>query len=442
MSANTETKNTSPETTSKLQRTVTLKLSGDRINSEVEKRLKKIAKTARMPGFRPGKVPMKMLVQSYGPEVHSDVLNDELGKTFQEEVQKGQHRVAGTPKIEKAQNASDQDALEFDATFEVFPEITLGDFSTLEIEQTVTEVSDTEVSNTIDILRKQRVEYVEVSRAAQNDDKVTLDFTGKIDGVAFQGGTAQDFTFMLGKGQMLPEFEAAAQGLKAGESKTFDLKFPDDYHGKDVAGKTSQFEITLKKVEGAELPEVNEEFVKSMGIAEGSIDKLREDVKTNLSREVNNRAKVQTKNSVMNALLKVAEFDVPKSLLEQESTELVQRARANLKERGIKNVEQVPLQTEVFDAQAERRVRLGLIVSELVKKQGLEAKPEQVRDYIEEQAQSYESPAEVLQWYFQDRNRLAEVEAIVVEDNVVQWVLKHAKVTEKKLPFDELMGKK
>lgn len=426
---------------SSLERKVTLKLSVDNVNSEVEKRLKRIAKTAKMPGFRPGKVPMKMVVQNYGAQVHSEVLNDELGRTFAEVMQKEAHRVAGSPRIEKAKDAA-EDALEFDAIFEVFPEVKFGDFSALEVEKSLTEITDAEVDQTLDILRKQRSTFVDADRGSEDGDQVTLDFVGKIDGVAFDGGTATDFSFVVGKGQMLPEFETAAKGLKVGESKTFDLSFPADYHGKDVAGKTAQFEITIKKVQAPQLPELTDAFAAEMGVLEGGVAKLKEDVRTNLNREVTNRLKAQTKESVMNALIKVAEFDVPKALIKAETSDLVQRARQDLRARGMQNVEEIQLPEDMFTQQAERRVRLGLIVSNLVKEHDLAAKPEQVRAYIEEQAQSYENPDEVMQWYFQDRSRLADVEAVVLEDNVVEWTLANTKVTEKKVVFDELMGNK
>ncbi len=436
----TETANTA----SSLEKTISLKLSVEKINAEVQKRLQKVARTARMPGFRPGKVPMKMVVQNYGPQVHSEVLNDELGRVFGEEVQKQELRVAGTPKIEaaNAEEGSNDDSFEFSATFEVFPEVKFGDFATLEVEKTVVDVSDAEVDKTIEILRKQRASFAEVDRGSEQEDKVTLDFVGKIDGVPFDGGTAEDFSFVIGKGQMLPEFETAAKGLKKGDEKTFDLAFPEDYHGKDVAGKTAQFSITIKKVEGPELPELNEEFAKAMGIEDGSLDKLRDDVRLNLTREVSNRTKAQTKEAVMNALLKVTEFEVPKALVQTETTELASRARQDLKARGMQNVEEIQLPEDIFAAQAERRVRLGLIVSDLVKLHSLQAKPEQVRAFIEDQAQSYENPAEVMQWYFQDRARLADVEAVILEDNVVEFTLGKSKVVEKKMSFDELMGNK
>ena len=434
------TENTNP--VNALEKTISLKLSVQKINSEVDKRLKKVARTAKMPGFRPGKVPMKMVLQSYGPQIHSDVLNDELGRSFSEEIKKNDLRIVGSPRIEATQDDVSKEELVFNATFEVFPEVVFGDFKTLEIEKTVVDISDAEVDKTLEILRKQRATFAEVDRGSQEEDKVTLDFVGKIDDVAFDGGTATDFSFVIGKGQMLPEFETAAKGLKTGEKKTFDLTFPQDYHGKDVAGKTAQFEITIQKVEAPQLPELDEAFALSMGIAEGSIDQLREGVRSNLTREVTTRAKSQTKESVMNNLLKVADFEVPKSLIDSETTELAAKARQDLKERGMKNVEEIPLPNDLFQSQAERRVRLGLIVSDLVKAQNLQAKPEQVRAYIEEQAQSYENPNEVMQWYFQDRARLADVEAVILEDNVVEWSLSQAKVIEKKISFDELMGNK
>ncbi len=430
---------TTVETLGPLERKLSLNLSVERINAEVEQRLKKVARTARLPGFRPGKVPMKFVIQNYGAQVHSEVLNDELGKTFNEAVQANELRVAGTPKIEPKADQP-EGSLSFDATFEVFPEVTFGDFASLEIEKSEAAVGDAEIDRTVDILRKQRASYEETDRAAQDEDRLTVDFVGKIDGVPFDGGTASDFTFFVGKKQMLPAFEQAALGMKAGETKTFDLAFPEDYHGKDVAGKTAQFDITIKKVEGPKLPEVDAEFAKNLGVADGDVSKLREDVKLNLSREVSGRVKARTKEAVMNGLLKVAEFEVPKSLVQAETTELVERAREDFKARGMADAANMTLPEDLFTAQAERRVRLGLIVSDLVKLNKLQAKPEQVRAHIEEVAQSYENPVEVMQWYFADRSRLADVEAVVLEDNVVDWVLSQSKVSTKTLSFDELMG--
>jgi trigger factor len=338
----------------------------------------------------------------------------------------------------------------FDAIFEVYPEVKVGDLANAEIERTVAEVTPAEIDKTIDILRKQRVHYHVkgeqgehgdggADQTAQNGDRVTIDFVGKIDGEEFPGGKAEDYAFVLGEGRMLPEFEAATIGLKVGESKTFDLQFPEDYHGKDVAGKTAQFSITLKKLEWAHMPEVDAEFAKSLGIPDGDLEKMREDIKSNLEREVQNRAKAKTKDSVMDALIKQVELDVPKSLIDQEIDRLMEMTRQDMQQRGM-NVKDMPFPRELFAAQAERRVRLGLILADLVKEQNLQATPEQVKAQVEEFAKSYEDPQEVMKYYFGDRRRLSEVEALVLEENVVNYVLGKAKVTDKPVSFDELMA--
>ncbi|MCE2680783.1 MAG: trigger factor [Burkholderiales bacterium] len=433
---------TTVETLSSLERKLSLNLSVERINAEVEQRLKKVARTTRMPGFRPGKVPMKFVVQNYGSQVHSEVLNDELNRTFQEAVKEADLRVAGSPRIEPGEDQAEGQMV-FSAVFEVFPEVKLGDFSALEVEKVECPIGEAEIDRTIDILRKQRQNFVEAGdRAAQEEDRLTVDFAGRIEGVAFEGGTATDFVFTLGGKQMLPAFEEAARGLKLGETKTFDLPFPEDYHGKEVAGKTAQFDITIKKLEAPELPELTDEFAKELGVSEGTVTALRDDVRLNLTREVKNRILARNKEAVMNALVKVAEFDVPKSLIDAETQELVARTREDFKGRGMPNAESMDLPADLFKDQAERRVRLGLIVSDLVKAQNLQAKPEQIRAYIEEVSQGYENPMEIMQYYFADRSRIAEVEAIVLEENVVDWALSQVKVNVTNLSFEELMGNK
>ena len=268
---------------------------------------------------------------------------------------------------------------------------------------------------------------------------MTLDFVGKIDGVEFAGGKADNFPFVLGEGQMLKEFEDATRGLKAGESKTFPLSFPADYHGKDVAGKTAEFTITVKNVEWAHLPEIDANFAKSLGVADGDLQKMREDIRANLEREVGNRVKARTKASVMDALIKVAELDVPKALLEQDAERLAEMTRQDMRRRGI-DVKDMPFPADLFTAQADRRVRLGLILSEMVKANDLKATADQIKAYVDDFAKAYEDPQQVVKYYFSDRNRLAEVEALVLEENVVNFVLSKAKVSEKPVSFDELMG--
>ena len=439
---------TAVETRGKLERRLTITFPVADVRTEVEKRLKKQAKTAKAPGFRPGKVPLKMVAAQYGYQIESDVLNDKVGRAFNEAANENQLRVAGCPKIEPKEEAP-EGMLAFDATFEVYPEVVLGDLAATEIETVAAEVSDAEIDKTIDILRKQRVHYHTKGEegehgtggeaVAANGDRVTVDFVGKIDGEEFAGGKAENYAFVLGEGRMLPEFEAATVGLKVGESKTFPLPFPEDYHGKDVAGKTAEFTITLNKLEWAHMPEVDAEFAKSLGIEDGSIEKMREDIKTNLEREVNARIKARNKEAVMDALVKSTELEVPKAMIQQDSERLAEMTRQDMAQRGM-DVKAMPFPPEMFADKAERRVRLGLILSQLVQDNNLQATQEQVKAQIEDFSQSYEDPKEVLKYYYSDRRRLAEVEALVLEENVVNYVLGKAKVSSKTIAFDELMG--
>ncbi|MBW8900446.1 MAG: trigger factor [Massilia sp.] len=439
---------TAVENLGKLERRLTISFPLSDVRTEVEKRLKRQAKTARAPGFRPGKVPLKMVAAQYGYQIESDVLNDRVGQAFNDAANEAQLRVAGIPKIEPKQDAP-EGMLAFDATFEVYPEVTLPSLEGIEIETVKTEVTDAEIDKTIDILRKQRVHFHTKGEAgehgdggepvAANGDRVTVDFVGVIDNVEFPGGKAEDYAFVLGEGRMLPEFEAATVGLKVGESKTFPLAFPEDYHGKDVAGKTAEFTITLKKLEWAHMPEVDAEFAQSLGIEDGSIEKMREDIKVNLEREVNARIKARNKEAVMDALVKHTEMDVPKVMIEQDSERLAEQTRQDMAQRGM-DVKSLPFPADLFATKAERRVRLGLILSQLVQENSLQATQEQVKAQIEDFSQSYEDPKEVLKYYYSDRRRLGEVEALVLEENVVNYVLGKAKVTAKDIAFDELMG--
>lgn len=429
------------ETLDKLERKITLTLSADVIKNEVESRLKRLARTVKADGFRPGKVPMSIVAQRYGFSVQYEVMNDKVGEAFAKAANEAQLKVAGAPRITEKEGAPEGE-LAFDATFEVYPDVKIGDLAGTEVERVSTEVTEDAIDKTVDILRKQRRTFHQrpAAEAAADGDRVTIDFEGKIDGVPFEGGKAEGFQFLLGEGRMLEAFEKAVRGMKAGESKTFPLKFPDDYHGKDVAGKEADFLVTLKKVEAQQLPEVNDDFAKSLGIADGSVDALRADIRKNLEREVKFRVLARNKGAVMDALLKVAELDVPKSLVQGEVERMTEAARADLKARGVKDADKAPIPAEMFQPQAERRVRLGLVVAELVKTNDLKAQPDQIKAHIEEMAQSYEKPEEVVRWYYSDMQRLAEVEAVVLENNVTDFVLARAKVVDKALPFDELMG--
>ena len=428
------------ETLEKLQRRITLTLPVTSISGEVETRLKKLARTVRADGFRPGKVPMSVVAQRYGYSVQYEVMNDKVGEAFNSAANEAKLRVAGMPKITQKDEAA-EGVMAFDATFEVYPEVKISDLSAVSVERVSTEVTEAAIDKTVDILRKQRRTFQQrpSSEGAAETDRVTIDFEGKIDGEPFAGGKADAFQFIVGEGQMLPQFDQGVRGMKAGDSKTFPVAFPADYQGKDVAGKEADFLVTMKKIEAQHLPEVNEAFVKTLGIKDATIEALRADVKKNLEREVKFRVLSRNKGAVMDALVGAAELDVPSALVEGETERMIESARADLKQRGVKDAEKAPIPPELFKDQAERRVRLGLVVAELVRTNNLQAKPEQLQAHIEEMSQSYEKPAEVMRWYLSDRQRMAEVEAIVIESNVTQHVLGKAKVTDKVLPFDELM---
>jgi len=427
---------TSPAKT--LQRTISMSVLAADVEKDVATRLVRMARTIKMPGFRPGKVPMKLVEQQFAQQARSEAFTEAVQQAFGTAVRTQNLRVAGNPKIEPAETA-EPGHVGFNATFEVYPDIELAVLSDRSLERSTLTVTDVEVDKTIEVLRKQRVTYAPIARAAAKEDRLVIDFRGTREGEVFEGGVAEDFPLVLGAGGLLPEFEANLEGMSAGESKVFSLTFPDEYQAKDLAGKAVQFEVTVKSVELPQLPSIDAEFAKSLGVPSGDVELLKADVRTNLEREVKKRVHARVKNEVMNLLLESHVFDVPSSLTEQESQRLAEEALANLASRGM-NVKDIPVEPTWFLEQAERRVRLGLLVAEAVKKHELYAKPEQVRAVVEEQAQSYEDPADVIRWYYSDTQRLAQVEALVVEDNVVDWVLSVAKVTDKPVEFDELMA--
>ena len=429
------------ETLEKLERKISLSLPVTVIQSEVDARLKKMARTVKMDGFRPGKVPMNIVAQRYGYSVQYEVMNDKVGEAFSVAANEAKLRVAGQPRISEKEGAPEGE-LAFDAVFEVYPEVKMPDLAALELSRHTSAVSEEAIQRTIEILRKQRSTYTQrpASAGTEDGDRVTIDFEGKIDGETFPGGKAEAFQFLVGEGQMLKEFEDAVRGMKSGESKTFPLSFPADYQGQDVAGKTADFMVTVKKIEAAHLPEVNEALAKSLGIADASVEGLRADIRKNLEREVKFRLQARNKQAAMNALVEKAELDLPNSVVQNEVERLKEGARADLKQRGIKDADKAPIPDEIFRPQAESRVRMGLVVAELVKANTLNATEAQIKAHIEELASSYERPEDVMRWYYGDNQRMAEVEAVVIETNVSDFILSKAKVTEKTISFDELMG--
>ncbi len=427
-----------PAASSKLERRIEMTVSRADVDRDVDQRLKRLSRTVKIAGFRPGKVPLKMVAQQYGYQTHSEALGDAVQRVFGEQVRANNLRVAGYPKIEPKQ-ASNEDQLEFSAVFEVYPDIVPGDITSSAIEKPVLVVSEAEVDKTLEVLRKQRTAYVATDRAAQADDRVVVDFTGRKDGEIFKGGEARDHVTVVGGGQMLPEFDAQLVGVTTGQTKTFDLTFPADYQATELAGQTVQFEVTVTKVEAAVLPEIDAEFAKTLGINDGDLTRMRSEVRSNLEREVKKRLQARIKNQVMDLLLSVNAIDVPRALVEAEAQQMAENTRREMESRGMA-MKNVPLDTSWFGEQATRRVRLGLLLAELVRSKELHAKPEQVRAIVDDFAETFEDPKEVVRWYYSQPQRLAEAESLALENNVVDWVLANAKVTEVAVAFDDLMA--
>ena len=437
---------TSPEarTPSALERRIDLSVAVDDLEKDIVLRLKRIGKTLKLPGFRPGKVPEKIVRQQYGQQAHHEALNAALEKAFGETVNAQNLRVAGYPKItqKETDDAENPVRLEFSAVFEVFPEVKPGDLTGIEISRPVLEIGQAEVDKTLEILRKQRIRYDLVDRPVQMGDQVKIDFFGKKNGEPFPGGESKDAVFIVGEGTMLPEFEKAMIGLKAGEIRSSEITFPEKYFAKELEGQTVTFDITLKETRQPALPELDDAFAKALGIGNGDVNAMCAEIETNLKREVKKRLQERTKEQVMDALLKATPLDIPNALIEMETQGLMQAAIEDLERRGGAQVKNLPIRPEWFADKAKRRVGLGLILAELVKNNGLNARQEQIRATVEELAQSYEKPEEVVHWYYAQRERLADIEAIVIEGNVVAWALERATVVDQPVDFDELMGQK
>jgi trigger factor len=395
-----------------------------------------------MHGFRPGKVPLKVVAQQYGPQVRQEVLGDAMQKSFGEAVRNQNLRVAGYPRFDLKPPADGAAEFHYSATFEVYPDVKVGDIGNASIERPHLLVSEAEVDRTIELMRKQRATYEPAQRAARNEDRVTIDFRGSIDGAEFQGSTGNGQQAVLGDGRLVPDFEANVVGVGAGESKTFDVRFPDDYHGREVAGKTARFEVTVREVASPVLPEVDAQFAKGLGVADGDIAKMRAEIRANVEREVKAKLKSNLREQVMQALLDATKMETPKGLLQMEVQRMQEGMRQELTARGVKVNDDMPLPADLFEQRARRRVNLGLIFSELVKTHNLYARPEQVRAMVDEQAQSYERPEEVVKWFYAAPERLREIESVATEDNIVAWALGVAKVTDKTVGFEELMGKR
>jgi trigger factor len=428
-------------TPSPLERSLTVSVPLAKIESEIATRLKKLARTVKMQGFRPGHVPLKMVERQYGPQVRQEVLSDSVQQSFADAVRDQNYRVAGYPRFQPVQApAQDAEKVEYTAIFEVYPEVVIGDVSSQTVRRPVASVADVNVEATLKTLRKQRAKYERVERVAHNEDLVNIDFEGLIAGQPFTGNKAANFTVVLGEGRMLKDFEEALVGMKEGEQKTFPITFPQDY-AEEVKGKTADFTVTVNQVAEPKLPEVDAEFAKALGVQDGDVERLKREVRENIEKEVAKRIKQATKEQVMDGLLATAKFDVPRALLDAEIERMQQQAVEDLKQRGM-TTQNLSLPPDLFAERATRRLKLSILVTELVKRNSLMPKPEQVRKVIEEHAESFEQPEQLVRWYYGDPSRLAEVEALVMEDNVVEWAMGRMKVEDKPTDFDELMGTK
>lgn len=428
---------TTLETLGQLERRLHVAVPKAQIEDEIQRRLTELAKTAKVPGFRPGKVPLKMVAQQYGSKVRSDVISDTVQSSLNDALRDQNLRVAGFPRIEPRPDVA-EDQFGFSAVFEIYPEIKLGDLSAVTITRPVAEVTQEDVDHTIEILRKQRARYETVARPATAGDRAIVDFTGTIDGVEFAGGQARDFAITLGEGKMLPGIESALEGMSPGETKGFELTFPPDYHGKEVAGRQAHFDLTLKSLAEPHLPQVDEEFARNFGIASGSLDELRADIAANLAVELKRKVETRLKEEVVKVLLATTQLVVPRTLVELEAKNLFERTLSELKNRNVKT-EELGLQVEAFWPQAEERVAFSLILNELVRTQQLHARPEQIRALVDEAAQSFEQPEAVIRWHYEDPSRLNEYEVRAVERNVIEWVLQRAKVQDQPTAFLALM---
>lgn len=430
---------TQVETSNPLERSLEFSISRDKVQAEVDDRLKRLAPKVRVQGFRPGKVPLKIVAQQHGLQIHQEVLGEMLQKAFSEAVKKEGFQVAGTPNFEAKNFAENGADYEFSVNFEIYPDFELGDFSAVTVNKPVLQIGEAEVQKTVDLLRKQRASFETVDRPAQLGDRVNIDYRGQLDGQDFAGGQADDYSVVLGEGNLLKDFETPVVGMNAGQEKTFDMTFPEDYPGKEVAGKTVSFTVKLNRVDAPKLPDIDSDFAKLLGVPDGDVTKMQEEIRANLQREAGQRVHAKVKEQIMQALLDMISIQAPQALIQQEIDRLIEEIRDAQAARGLRN-KQLDIPRDAFQEKAERRVKLGLILGKLIRTHGLSAKPEQVRRFVEEYAQSYENPQEVVKWHYASPDRLRDIEPIVLEDNVVSWILERANIVDQHITFEELMG--
>lgn len=410
----------------------------DQLEAEVQGRLKRLARKVKMDGFRPGKAPLASVARQHGAGVRQEALAETLQARFGEAVQAHQLKIAGYPRFEPKTGQPQTDELTFSASFEIYPDVAIGDLADGKLTRPVVVLGEADVAKTLDVLRKQRRTFEAADRAAVEGDLVKFDYQGTVDGAAFDGGKGEDFAAVIGEGRLLKDFEQNLTGLKAGDSKGFDLTFPADYAAKDLAGKAAHFEVQVKEVQAPSIPDVDEAFARALGVEDGDVGKLKAEVEANLEREIKRRVQAKLKEQAMELLLQKSSLELPRSLVAMEADRLMQMTGADMQSRGVQTMK---LSADMFTGQAERRVRLGLILAEIVQTNKLVAQPDQIRALIQEQAQSYEEPEQVMQWYYQSPERMQEIESLALEENVVAWVAGQAQVEDVTTSFEELMGR-
>ena len=420
----------SVETGEGLERKLKVQVPSEKIDTEVETRLRSMQGRVKIDGFRPGKVPLKVVKQRYGDQVLQEVAGEIMQRTFQEAVTQENLRPAGTPQINTEKLQPGQ-PLEYTATFEIYPEIELAPVSKLKLEKISAEASASDVDNMLETLRKQKTDWKQVDRAAAEGDRVSIDFTGTIEGEAFEGGSAENVPVIIGSGSMIPGFEDQLTGLSSGGETTIKTPFPDDYHAKDLAGKAAEFAVTVSKVEAPELPEIDEAFARAFGVEDGSVETLRDNIMTNMQRELSYRIKADLKTQVMDKLIEANSIEVPESTVKQEAEALQQQA----------SQEQPGLNTDLdaFMPDAKRRVQLGMVIGEVIKLSGIRVDQEKVSERLATMAQDYEDPDEFVRYYQSNPQMLRGVETLVMEDMVVDWVAEQASVSSVNKTFDEVM---
>lgn len=430
----------SVEATKGLERRMKVAVPAERVEKEVENRLKSLSRTAKLAGFRPGKVPMRVITSKFGPQVRKEVLDEVTQRSFQEAVHQEKLQLAGRPQIEFRPSASGQD-FEYTAVFEVYPGIKLAPLSTIKIEKPVAEITEADVDNMLEKMRKQRIEWQPAARAAQLEDQLVVDFRGTINGVDFQGNTGNNIAIVLGSKAFIEDFEQQLIGVKAGDETTVNVTFPDNYQAKNLAGQRALFEVKVHSVSEPRMPEIDAEFIRSFECKADSLEGFRQEVREGMTVEMEQVLKDLTKSQVMDQLYSINPLELPKALLEAEIANLMKQTRDTLKSHGAK-VDEVTLSQDMFEERARRRVSVGLLMADIVKNNNFKVQASKVREAIEKIASTYDDPAEVISWYYADRSRLGSIESLVLEDQVIDLILTSASITENKMTFDDVMKRR